>query len=46
MALCLIPLIATAKDVSPKAAGGPDAIDVSGFHDSVHHWREIRDEGL
>ncbi len=45
MALCLIPLIATAKDVSPKAAGGPDAIDVSGFHDSVHHWREIRDEG-
>jgi len=35
----------TAKDASKKAALEPGAIDLSGFHDSVHHWREIRDEG-
>ena len=34
----------SAKD-SKKAALEPGAIDLSGFHDSAHHWREIRDEG-
>jgi PelA/Pel-15E family pectate lyase len=38
------PWIASGGDTVSKAAG-PGAIDVSGFHDSVHHWREIRDEG-
>src|ERR1043166_7203764 len=34
----------TAKDAK-KAALEPGAIDLSGFHDGAHHWREIRDEG-
>ncbi len=46
--LCLSARSSDAKDSSkkPKAASlEPGAIDVSGFHDSIHHWREIRDEG-
>ena len=30
---------------SRHAAPEVGAIDVGGFHDSAHHWREIRDEG-
>lgn len=33
-----------AKD-SKQAVLEPGAIDLEGFHDSAHHWREIRDEG-
>lgn len=36
--------VVEAKDSSKKAALEPGAVDVSGFHDSAHHWREIRDE--
>ncbi|MEO6740376.1 MAG: pectate lyase [Chthoniobacteraceae bacterium] len=32
-----------AKESKHAAADG--AIDVGGFHDGAHHWREIRDEG-
>src|SRR4051812_6822043 len=30
-----------AKDASPSTQ---PAIDISGFHDSIHHWRAIKDE--
>jgi PelA/Pel-15E family pectate lyase len=43
-ALCVASWIAAGGGTAAKAAG-PGAIDVSGFHDSAHHWREIRDEG-
>ena len=30
---------------SKHSSSEAGAIDVGGFHDSAHHWREIRDEG-
>ena len=30
---------------SKRSAPEAGAIDIAGFHDSAHHWREIRDEG-
>ena len=46
--LCFASQFGEAKDsTKPKkhAPLEPGAIDISGFHDSAHHWREIRDEG-
>jgi PelA/Pel-15E family pectate lyase len=37
--------VAAAAVEIPVKSGPLEAISVSGFHDSVHHWRTIRDEG-
>ena len=44
LCLCFVNCFVEAKDSPKKAVAEPGAIDVSGFRDSAHHWREIRDE--
>lgn len=43
--LCMTGVAIAAKDAKTKSSSNATAtIDVSGFHDSIHHWRFIRDE--